>query len=45
MLDPIAANFTVDRVEVNHVDLVTSFGERLREVLGAPNGGQIGHGV
>ena len=41
VVDLILANITVERVEVNHVDLVTSCGKRLREVVGGADAGEI----
>ena len=41
VLDQVRGNITIERVEVNHVDLVTSCGKRLREVVGGADAGEI----
>jgi len=45
MVDPVFANITIERIEMNYVDLVASGSQRLWEVVGSPDAGEIGSRV
>jgi hypothetical protein len=45
MANPVSANFAIERVQVNHVDLVASLGKRPGEIVRRPDSIEIRAGV